>query len=778
MARRLLAESVALVFADARAERRDFGGLPELAVEGLGDGDARALLALGDPGSAGRAGARPDRRRDARQPAGAAGAAARADAGGAGGRVRACRTRCRCRAGSRRASGGGSTRCRPRPSGCCWSRRPSRSATRRWCGARPSGSGSGPTRRRRRRRRACSSSARGCGSAIRWCARRSTGRRRRSERQSVAPRAGRGHRSRGRSRSPRLAPRAGGAGPDEDVAAELERSAGRAQARGGPGGGGRLPRARGRADARAGAPRAARAGRGAGQAPGRRARRGARAAGHGARPGRSTSSSAPGWSCCARRSRSPSSRGSDAPPLLLEAAKRLEPLDAELARETYLDAFAAAIFAGRLARGGDVLRGRRRRRSRRRRPRAARRAPADLLLDGLALLITEGYAAARADAEAGAAARSAARSISDGARSSAGSGSPATSPRDLWDDESLGRALHPPGPARPRCRRAHACCPSPSATRIGVHAVRRRARRRPRRWSRRRRRSPRRPGATLAPYGALAARRLAGPRSRGRRADRGHHQGRDAPRRGTRADRRSSGRARCSTTASAATTTRWPRPSGPAEHPHELGCSTWALAELIEAAARSGKRRARGRRRSSGSSETTRASGTDWALGIEARSRALLSEGEAAERLYREAIERLGRTRIRVGARPRPPALRRMAAPRAPPLDAREQLRTAHEHVHRDGHARRSPSAPRASCWPPARRARKRTVETARRAHRRRRRRSRGSPRDGLSNPEIGAQLFISPRTVEYHLRKVFGKLDISSRTQLAPRARRRRRRS
>ena len=83
------------------------------------------------------------------------------------------------------------------------------------------------------------------------------------------------------------------------------------------------------------------------------------------------------------------------------------------------------------------------------------------------------------------------------------------------------------------------------------------------------------------------------------------------------------------------------------EYPEELRFSTWALAELVEAAARSGnsERAADGLQRLS---ESTRPSGTDWALGIEARSRAMLSQGQVAEGLYREAIDRLGRTRIRV----------------------------------------------------------------------------------------------------------------------------------
>ena len=100
-------------------------------------------------------------------------------------------------------------------------------------------------------------------------------------------------------------------------------------------------------------------------------------------------------------------------------------------------------------------------------------------------------------------------------------------------------------------------------------------------------------------------------------------------------------------------------------------------------------------------------------------------------------------------------------------VDAREQLRTAHEHVHGDGRWRRSPSAPRRELLATGE---TRASAPSRRATSspRRRRRSRGWPRDGLTNPEIGARLFISPRTVEWHLRKVFAKLDISSRTQLA----------
>jgi DNA-binding CsgD family transcriptional regulator len=199
----------------------------------------------------------------------------------------------------------------------------------------------------------------------------------------------------------------------------------------------------------------------------------------------------------------------------------------------------------------------------------------------------------------------------------------------------------------------------------------------------------------------------------------------------------------------------------------ELHVSAWALVELIEAAVRSGHARlaAEAVERLA---VATQAGGTDWALGIEARSRALVSEGDAADALYREAIDRLGRTRVR-------PELARAHLLRGEwlrrerhRLDAREQLRTAHQMFGRIGmeafarRAERELSATGAH-------ARKRTVQTlddlTPQEHQ-----IAQMARDGLSNPEIGARLFISPRTVKYHLQKVFSKLEISSRSQLASR--------
>jgi DNA-binding CsgD family transcriptional regulator len=192
--------------------------------------------------------------------------------------------------------------------------------------------------------------------------------------------------------------------------------------------------------------------------------------------------------------------------------------------------------------------------------------------------------------------------------------------------------------------------------------------------------------------------------------------------------------------------------------------SNAGLLELIEAAAQSGMA-APAADALQRLSETTRPSGTDWARGVEARSRALLSENEAAEDLYREAIDRLGHSRA-VACLARAHLLygewlrrerRRM--------DAREQLRTAHDMFTAMGleaFAKRTERELLAT----GEKARKRTVEASNQLTAQQAQIARLAG-DGLSNPEIGARLFISPRTVEYHLGNVFAKLDISSRNQL-----------
>jgi ATP/maltotriose-dependent transcriptional regulator MalT len=195
-----------------------------------------------------------------------------------------------------------------------------------------------------------------------------------------------------------------------------------------------------------------------------------------------------------------------------------------------------------------------------------------------------------------------------------------------------------------------------------------------------------------------------------------------------------------------------------------LYISMWALPELIEAAARSGNTRIAGEALER-LADTTRAGGTDFGLGIEARCRALLSEGEAAEGCYREAIDRLGRTQLR------PELARahllygewlRRAGRR---LDARAQLRTAHEMLATMGaeaFAERAGSELLAT----GETVRKRTAETADELTAQEVSIARLAA-DGQTNSEIGAQLFLSARTIEWHLRKVFTKLGINSRREL-----------
>ena len=196
----------------------------------------------------------------------------------------------------------------------------------------------------------------------------------------------------------------------------------------------------------------------------------------------------------------------------------------------------------------------------------------------------------------------------------------------------------------------------------------------------------------------------------------------------------------------------------------ELFVAAWASAELIEAASRTGDIE-RARRALARLGEQTEATDAPWALGIHAHSRALLSEGETAERSYIEAIDHLGRTRLRPHlARARllyGEWLRREQRR----VDARAQLRAAHELFSAIGMEAFAERA-RRELIATGQRVRRRSAETRDDLTPQERQIARLA-RDGLSNPEIGAQLFLSPRTVEWHLRKVFGKLGIHARQEL-----------
>jgi DNA-binding CsgD family transcriptional regulator len=207
--------------------------------------------------------------------------------------------------------------------------------------------------------------------------------------------------------------------------------------------------------------------------------------------------------------------------------------------------------------------------------------------------------------------------------------------------------------------------------------------------------------------------------------------------------------------------------AAPSEQHHREGPAIWGLTEVIEAAVRCGQTEWASRAFEHVEA-TTSAAGTDWGLGIEARLRALLSTGDEADDLYREAIARLDRSTIRVQlARTRllyGEWLRRERRR----LDAREQLRTAYE-LFRDFGVEAFAERARLELEATGERARKRTLDT----------RDDLTPQEtqvarlaaeGHTNREIAARLFISASTVEYHLRKAFRKLDVKSRTQLQAR--------
>jgi DNA-binding CsgD family transcriptional regulator len=444
--------------------------------------------------------------------------------------------------------------------------------------------------------------------------------------------------------------------------------------------------------------------------------------------------------------------GSDAPPLLLKAAGRLEHLDLDLARETYLNGWLAASFAGNLTGAGGFLEVSRAARAL---PAAPSPRPIDLLLEGLALTCTDGRAAGAATL------RRVVQVFSSGhVRREDGLSGGWMAAILLWDDHAAREIMERQVGLS---RAAGALDELPlSLTSLATSAV-----------------SGgdftaatvlideidaicRLTGSRIAPYPAMYLAALRGDPAAltplteaAGEAARSGGQGAVVPYIHWATAILHNGLGQYADALAAA------REATGATHPF---VSMWALPEMVEAAARAGDVRAAAEALAT-LTESTRAGGTEAGLGLEARSRALVDGPEHAEASFREAIDRLGHTRLR-------PDLARAHLLHGEWLRrenrrvaAREQLRVAHRMLAEIGMEAF------------AERARRELLATGEKV----RKRAKKSPGtltaqeiviarlavDGRTNAEIGAQLFLSARTIEWHMRHIFTKLGVGSRREL-----------
>jgi DNA-binding CsgD family transcriptional regulator len=449
-------------------------------------------------------------------------------------------------------------------------------------------------------------------------------------------------------------------------------------------------------------------------------------------------------------------RGNDAPRLLLAASRRLEPLDTALARETYLEALGASIFAGGL--GDDQQLREMAEAVRRAGPSPQPPTAIDLLLEGLASRFTDGYDAGVAPLR---------RALDEFAHADDQRDellrwlwllSPIS--HDVWEDETW-HQLTARAVSFARATGAVTFLPVALSYRAGVEVQ----------------------AGQFAAASALIEEAEAVNEATGNTPLRyaslvlAAWRGQEASVRELRAysirDARTRGEGRAIAWAEYATAvlnngtgsyaTALAAAQRACEH-DDLGLLNWALPELVEASVRSGRvdLAATALRRLE---ERTRAGETGWARGIQARSRALVSDAADSDGLYREAIDHLADSRLGLHRARAQLLYGEWLRRENRRVDAREQLRAAHAMFNRigsDGFAERA----RRELLATGETVRKRRAETLDELTAQEAQVARLA-RDGQTNPEIGAQLFISPRTVEWHLRKVFSKLGVSSRKDL-----------